>query len=226
VAAGRLSWDEYATTWARLHGGFDPRQATPVVQGWLRLAYGVGSALGRVRVPPSAVTLVGVLLCVVVPVTAVRSPSGPLTAAAFVLLAAVADSVDGAIAVAASRSSRLGYVYDSLADRVGEAAWLTAFWLVGAPGIVVATAGGLSWLHEYLRARAVSAGMREIGAVTVGERPTRVAVAAVGLVLAGLAGLIDPDFAPGVITVAGAVWVLVAAFGLAQLLTAVRGALQ
>jgi phosphatidylglycerophosphate synthase len=226
VATGRLGWDEYASTWARLHGGFDPRQATPVVQAWLRLAYGLGSALGRVRVPPSAVTVVGVLLCVRVPVIAVRSPSGPLTAAVFVLLAAVADSVDGAIAVAVNRSSRLGYVYDSLADRVGEAAWLTAFWLLGAPGIVVATAGGLSWLHEYLRARAVSAGMREIGAVTVGERPSRVAVAAVGLVLAGVAGLIDADFAPGVITVAGAVWVLLAAFGLAQLLTAVRNALR
>lgn len=226
VAATRLTWDEYASRWATLHGGFDPRQATPLVQGWLRLAYGVGLALSRLRVPPSAVTLVGVLLCLLVPVTATGSASGPFTAAVFVLLAAIADSVDGAIAVAADRSSRLGYVYDSLADRVGEAAWLLAFWLVGAPGVVVATAGGLSWLHEYLRARAVSAGMREIGAVTVGERPTRVAIAAVGLVLAGLAGLIQRDFAPGVITVAAAVWVLVAAFGLAQLLTAVRRALR
>jgi phosphatidylglycerophosphate synthase len=225
-AGGRLSWDEYADTWARLHGGFDPRQATPVVQGWLRLTYGIGSALSRVRMPPSAVTLVGVVLCVFVPLAATGSPSGPFTAAVFVLLAAIADSVDGAIAVAAGRSSRLGYVYDSLADRVGEAAWLVAFWLVGAPGLVVATAGALSWLHEYLRARAVSAGMREIGAVTVGERPTRVAIAAVGLVLAGLAGLIERDFAPGVITLAAAVWVLLAAFGLAQLLTAVRRALR
>jgi CDP-diacylglycerol---glycerol-3-phosphate 3-phosphatidyltransferase len=62
--------------------------------------------------------------------------------------------------------------------------------------------------------------------VTVGERPSRVAVAGVGLVLAGLAGLIEPDFAPGMIAVAAAVWVLLAAFGLVQLLTAVRSALQ
>jgi phosphatidylglycerophosphate synthase len=222
----RPSWDEYARTWARLHGGFDPREATPVVQGWLRLAYAVGLALSRLRLPPTAVTVVGVMLCLLVPITAARSPSAPITAAGFVLLAAIADSVDGAIAVAANRSSRLGYVYDSLADRIGEAAWLVAFWLVGAPGIVLATAGGLSWLHEYLRARAVSAGMREIGTVTVGERPSRVAVAAAGLLVAGLAGAIDRDFAPGVITVAAAVWVLLASFGLAQLLTAVRRSLQ
>ena len=53
------------------------------------------------------------------------------------LLAAVADSVDGAVAVVTGRTTRLGYVYDSVADRLGEVAWLLAFWLVGAPGGLV-----------------------------------------------------------------------------------------
>ncbi len=141
------------------------------------------------------------------------------------LLASVADSVDGAVAVATGRTTRLGYVYDSLADRIGEAAWLVAFWLVGAPGALVAAGGALSWLHEYVRARAVAAGMREIGAVTVGERPTRVCVAVAGLLLAGLSGLVEVDLAAGTITMATAVWVLLAAFGLGQLLSAVRRAL-
>jgi hypothetical protein len=100
-----------------------------------------------------------------------------------------------------------------------------AFWLVGAPGALVAAGGALSWLHEYVRARAVAAGMREIGAVTVGERPTRVCVAVAGLLLAGLSGLIEVDLAAGTITMATAVWVLLAAFGLGQLLSAVRRAL-
>lgn len=226
MAGGRLSWDEYASTWARLHGGFDPRSATPAVEIWLRLSYVFGSWLGRLRVPPTAMTAVAALLSICVPVTAVRSPAGPLLAAVFVLLAAIADSVDGAIAVAARRSSRLGYVYDSLADRIGEAAWLLAFWLIGAPGVVVSTAGALSWLHEYLRARAVSAGMREIGAVTIGERPTRVLFALAGLVLAGLTGLIGLDLAAGTVTVVAAGWALLAGFGLAQLLVAVRRALR
>ena len=225
VAGTRLSWNDYAATWARLHGGFDPRLATPVVRGWLRLSYVLGSFLGRLRVSPTVVTALGVLLCVCVPVAAARPPSGPITAAIFVLLAAVADSVDGAVAIATGRSTRLGYLYDAVADRVGEAAWLLAFWLVGAPGVLVVVGGALSWLHEYVRARAVSAGMREIGAVTIGERPTRVAVALVGLLLAGLAGLIEADFAAGTITVLAAVWVLLALFGLAQLLAAVRRAL-
>ncbi|MCX4470974.1 CDP-diacylglycerol--inositol 3-phosphatidyltransferase [Micromonospora sp. MW-13] len=221
----QLNWDEYATAWARLHGGFDPRAAAPVVRAWLRFAYHVGYVLGRLRVTPTAVTVAGVLLCLCVPLFAVRPVNGPVIGALFVLAASVADSVDGAVAVVTNRTTRLGYVYDSVADRLGEVAWLAAFWLLGAPGALVAAAGGLSWLHEYVRARAVSAGMREIGAVTVGERPARVCVALVGLLLAGLAGLVDPDLTAGTITMATAVWVLLAGFGLGQLLSTVRRAL-
>ncbi|MGN9890874.1 CDP-alcohol phosphatidyltransferase family protein [Micromonospora sp. L31] len=221
----QLKWDDYATAWARLHGGFDPRAAAPVVRAWLRFAYHVGYILGRLRITPTAVTVAGVLLCLCVPLFSVRSVNGPIVGALFVLLASVADSVDGAVAVATNRTTRLGYVYDSLADRLGEVAWLAAFWLVGAPGALVVAGGALSWLHEYVRARAVAAGMRDIGAVTVGERPTRVCVALVGLLLAGLTGLIDPDLAAGTIAMATAVWVLLAGFGLGQLLSTVRRAL-
>ncbi|MFB9239585.1 CDP-alcohol phosphatidyltransferase family protein [Plantactinospora siamensis] len=220
-----MSWDEYAAAWSRLHGGFDPRAATPVVRGWIRSAYLLGYVLGRLRVSPGAVTVAGMVICLAVPVTAAGSAAGALVAAVLVLLAGVADSADGAVAVVTGRASRLGYVYDSVADRFGEACWLAAFWLVGAPGPLVALAGALSWLHEYVRARAVSAGMREIGTVTVGERPSRVAVAAVGLLAAGAAGLIEPDLAAGTMTVATTIWALLAGFGLSQLLAAVRRAL-
>ncbi|ASW56052.1 CDP-alcohol phosphatidyltransferase family protein [Plantactinospora sp. KBS50] len=221
-----MSWNEYATTWSRLHGGFDPRAATPVVRGWIRSAYLLGYVLGRLHVSPGAVTAAGVVICLAVPVTAAGSAAGALVAAGLVLLAGVADSADGAVAVVTGRASRLGYVYDSLADRVGEGAWLAAFWLVGAPGPLVVLAGGISWLHEYVRARAVSAGMKEIGTVTVGERPTRVAVAVVGLLVAGVAGLVEPDLAAGAMTVVTAIWVLLAGFGIAQLLSVVRRSLR
>lgn len=218
----RLNWQDYAVTWARLHGGFDPRTATPVVRYWLRVAHTLADLLGRAKVGPTAVTVAGVVLCVGVPVLAPRGAYGLLGAAVLVLLAAVADTVDGALAVVTGRTSRLGYVYDSLADRAGEGLWLLGFWLAGAPGPLVVAAGVLSWLHEYLRARAAAAGMREIGAVTVGERPTRVSAALVGLLLAGAAALIAPDLAAGVLTLVTAVWVLLGLFGLGQLLTAVR----
>lgn len=105
-----------------------------MVRAWLRFAYHVGYVLGRLRVSPTAVTVAGVLLCFCVPLLVTRPGNGPFLGALFVLLAAVADSVDGAVAVVTGRTTRLGYVYDSVADRLGEVAWLLAFWLVGAPG--------------------------------------------------------------------------------------------
>ncbi|GAA4704620.1 CDP-alcohol phosphatidyltransferase family protein [Phytohabitans rumicis] len=217
-----LNWDEYAVAWARLHGGFDPRRAGPAVGGWLRLAYGIGAGLARARVAPAMVTLVGLGLSVAVPLLADR----PAVAGVFVLLAAMADSVDGAVAVVSGRATRLGYLYDSLVDRLGEGCWLIAFWLVGAPGSLVVAAGALSWLHEYIRARVTAAGMKDIAVVTVGERPTRVSVAVVGLVLAGWVGALQSDLPAGTITVVCAVWVLLAVVGVAQLLAAVHRGLR
>lgn len=222
----RLTWDEYATAWAGLHGGFDARRASPVVRGWIRCAYLGGSLLARLRVSPSAVTAAGLVLCVLVPVSAGHRAPGVLLAAVLVLLAGAADALDGAVAVVTGRTSRLGFVYDSVADRVGEACWLAAFWVVGAPGPLVVVVGALSWLHEYLRARAASAGMRDIGVVTVGERPTRVSVALVGLLLAGAGGLLRPELAAGTVTVAAVVWLAFAVVGLTQLLTAIHRALR
>ncbi len=221
-----LTWEQYATAWAKLHGGFDPRAASPVVRGWIRLAYAGGTLLGRLRVAPTAVTVVGLLLCLAVPVAAARGPAGALGAAVLVLLAGAADALDGAVAVATRRTSRLGFVYDSVADRIGEAAWLAAFWVAGAPGGLVVVGGAVSWLHEYVRARAVAAGMAEVGVVTVAERPTRVSVALVGLLLAGAAGLIEEDLLAGTVTVAAVAWLFFAVFGLGQLFGGVRRALR
>jgi CDP-diacylglycerol--glycerol-3-phosphate 3-phosphatidyltransferase len=222
----RLGWDEYASRWAALHGGFDPRQAGTAVRGWVRLSYEIGSRLGRLGITPTPVTVVGLLLCALVPIAATRAPSGLFAAAILVLLAAVADSVDGAVAVATDRATRLGYVYDSVADRLGEICWLVAFWVAGAPAPLVFTAGALSWLHEYIRARATAAGMTEIGTVTVGERPSRVSVTVVAFIVAAAAGGLDKDLTPGTLTVFLAIWVLLAAFGLTQLFRAVRRLLR
>jgi CDP-diacylglycerol--glycerol-3-phosphate 3-phosphatidyltransferase len=212
-------WDDYAGAWSRLHGGFDPREANFLVRGWVRIAYAVGSWLGRHRVGPMAVTTAGLLICFLVPASVVLlDRPGIFLAAVLVLVAALADGLDGAVAVLTGRTTRLGYVYDSVADRLGELAWLVAFWLAGAPGWLVVTAGAASWLQEYARARATAAGMSEIGVVTVAERPTRVLVAIFGL-LAAFA------HAP-LITAATAVWLALTAVAGLQLLIAIRRALR
>jgi phosphatidylglycerophosphate synthase len=214
-----VTWEDYAAAWSALHGGFDPDKASPLVRGWVRLAYRGGSALARLRVGPSAVTTLGLALCVLVPVVTWASP---IAAGLLVLLAAFADGLDGAVAVVTGRTTRFGYVYDSVADRLGEAAWLVAVWVAGAPAGLVVAAGGVSWLHEYVRARATAAGMAEIGAVTVGERPTRVSVAISGLVVGGVAGMVHDGWDAVVLTVAATAWLALAVIGLGQLGVAVR----
>ena len=217
-----MTFEEYAAAWSRLHGGFDPRQSSAVVRGWVLTAYRIGSWLGDRRVGPAAVTIAGVVLCLAVPLAALLGPGGLLLGAVLVLLAAFADGLDGAVAVVTGRVSRLGYVYDSVADRVGEAAWLATFSVAGAPGWLVVAAGGTSWLHEYARARATAAGMTEIGAVTVGERPTRVSIAITGLLLTGLTGFVRNGWQGDVITAATAAWLALAVVGLGQLAAAIH----
>ena len=212
-----MTWDEYAIAWSDLHGGFDPATASPLVRGWVRLAYRGGRLLGRLGVGPGAVTAAGLLLCAAVPVAAAAGPGGLLAGGMIVLLASVADGLDGAVAVVTRRASRIGFVYDSVADRLGEAAWLAAFWVGGAPGWLVVAAGTVSWLHEYVRARATAVGMAGIGAVTVAERPTRAAVALAGLVLAGVTGLVRDTATEPVLTVGAAAWLTLAVAGLAHL---------
>ena len=210
-----MTWEEYCAAWARLHSGFDPGTASAVVRGWVRIVYRAGSWLGDRRVAPSAVTTAGLVLCWCVPLAAGSlGRAGAALGAVLVLLAALADGLDGAVAVVSGRASRFGYVYDSVADRLGEAAWLLAFWLAGAPAWLVVAAGGVSWLQEYARARATAAGMSEIGVVTVSERPTRVLVAIFGLLAAAVV--------PIAITVAAAVWLGLAVVGLGQLGVAIR----
>ncbi|ROP29246.1 CDP-diacylglycerol--glycerol-3-phosphate 3-phosphatidyltransferase [Couchioplanes caeruleus] len=214
-----MTWEQYAAAWSALHGGFDPRTASPVVRGWVRLAYRGGRLLASLRVGPTAVTVAGLLLCAGVPFVP------PLAGAMLVLLAGIADTLDGAVAVVAGRATRLGFVYDSVADRLGELAWLGAFWVAGAPGWLVVTGLAVSWLHEYVRARAAAGGMDGVGVVTMGERPTRVSVAAVGLAVVGIAGLVQPGWDRPAAVVAVTVWSVLSLIGLGQLLAAVRRAL-
>jgi CDP-diacylglycerol--glycerol-3-phosphate 3-phosphatidyltransferase len=205
-----VNWGSYLDRWSALHGGYDPRRSSVLVRGWLRLAYQTARLLAGRRVGPNAATAAGVLLSAAVPVLAKTSP---VAAAGLVALSALADTVDGALALVSGRASRLGELYDHVADRLGEVCWLVAFWLVGAPAWLVLVCGGLTFLHEYVRARAAVAGMPGIGVVTVAERPTRVVVAAFGLAATAVV--------PAA-TVAVAVWTAFGGVGLVQLFVVVN----
>ncbi len=225
VSTPPLSWEQYAARWASLHGGIDPRRARPSVRRWFHTGYAIARVASRLSIRPGAVTAIGLLACVFVPVFAIRGTGLPLVAASLVAAAAIADTVDGALAVLTSRTTRMGYVYDAVADRLGEVCWLLALWRLGAPVSVTVAAGALTWLHEYARSRANAAGMTEISAVTLGERPTRVFVSVIGLGLAGVIGLGSADLARGTSTFAVFTWLVLAVIGFAQLFASVHRAL-
>jgi CDP-diacylglycerol--glycerol-3-phosphate 3-phosphatidyltransferase len=179
------SYDGYLDRWSALHGGYDARSSR-LVGGWLRLAYSAARPFAAAGLSPNAVTVLALVVSAAVVPVAAAGGRWPLLAAAAAVAAGLLDNVDGTVAVLTERVTRVGYVLDSACDRLADAAYLLALWRLGAPAGLSVAAGAALGLLEYVRARAGNAGLGEIGVVTVGERPTRIVVAAVALLCAGL----------------------------------------
>ncbi|MGN6089141.1 MAG: CDP-alcohol phosphatidyltransferase family protein [Actinomycetales bacterium] len=209
---------EYFDRWTRLHGGYDPR-GNWIVAFWLSLTYVVARPLAVAGLTPDVVTVgTAVLGSVAVVSTAAVGGHIVILTSSLVVLSALADNLDGALAVLLDRATSWGYVLDSVCDRVVDAAFLVALWVVGSPGWLVALCGGVMGLLEYARARAVGAGMPDIGVVTIGERPTRVIVTAAFLLGAGLYVSAAATWA----SLGAVAWLAVHAVALVQLLVVVR----
>ncbi len=203
-------FQEHVDGWSDVHGGYVPWGP---VRLWLALMHLAARPL--LRVPPNVVTGVAVLVALASLAPAWAGGGWAALVALAVALSGVLDGLDGAVAVLAGRCTRWGFVLDSVADRVADAAVLVAFWLLGASaGWCVAAGVGLGML-EYTRARAMAGGMTELGVVTVGERPVRLAVAVVFLLAGAVGGPVWFDV--GVALTAG-----LSLIGLVQLLVVVR----
>ena len=207
--------DTYLQQWSTLHGGARP---TGVVGGWLRIVHVVASPLARLRVPPDAVTLLGLLIACSAPLLASLGRWGVLAAALVIALSGLFDSLDGAVAVMTGRTSRWGAVLDAVVDRISDAVFVVTLWVAGAPAPVCVAAVALCWLQEYARARAGGAGMTEVGVLTVNERPTRVIVVVMSL----LASVARPDDDPGWATLGAWALVGLGVIGIVQLLVVIR----
>lgn len=205
----------YLKRWAPLHGDYEPAPAS-LAGRWLTLAYLAARPLARRGVAPDALTAWGVLASAAVAVVAAPGGRWPLAAVGIVVAAGLLDNLDGAVAILSGRTTRWGFVLDSLADRLSDAAYLLPLWFLGAPGELCVAGGALMGLQEYARARAGNAGMGEIAVVTVWERPTRVILTA-GLLLGS--GLLV-DRADLIATAGAAAWIGLGLTGLTQLLRA------
>lgn len=205
----------YLQTWSALHGG---APATGLVRGWLTGVHTLARPLVAARTPPAVITLTGTVLAaaaVAVGVACGRGGAGAVLAAALLTVGGLLDNLDGAVAVMRSRTSARGALLDACCDRVGDACCALLLWAVGAPAALALAAGGLGQLQEYVRARGQGLGVRDVGVVSVAERPVRIAIAAA----CTAATAIVPDV--GWATLGAAVWAGLALVGLLQVGTAV-----
>jgi archaetidylinositol phosphate synthase len=199
--------------WSALHGDVRP---SPVVRGWLRMVRVLASG-PIAHVPPDVLSAAGVVLLVGAWALAVVGPPWTAVTGLLVVLAGVADGLDGAVALATGRARPLGAVLDAVADRLGDLLLAAVLVALGAPvgwGVGVAAA---TFLHEYARARAQAVGMPGVGAVTVAERPTRLILVALPAVGAAVFPSGVPVLGWTWGTTFAVTWAALATVGLAQL---------
>ncbi|GAB3659602.1 hypothetical protein [Glycomyces tarimensis] len=190
----------------------------------------VGRAILSTRLQPGAVVGLGLIAGLLVPVAALLG--GPIVLATVPLIGATALA-DASYALLAARSTRLSrrvLVFEPLAGRLSEAAWLLALWFLGAPGWAVCVTGALSWIYVQTRSRARQVGLRDLGMTTLGERSVRTLTVALGFAAAGVVAVAGgpayADWISGAVTFAVTAWLLMAALGLLQLVIVVSAALR
>lgn len=180
--------DEHLRDWAELHLTQPP---TGFVGGWLRAMAAIARPLAKAGVSPNAVTVAAwVVALSTVPLAMVDGWIGPAAACVALIVSGLLDALDGAVAVQAGRTTKVGFLLDSALDRLSDAALPAALAIAAhhpaAGELAVATIGATWWL-EYVRARGALADEPTRQVVTPGERPTRMILTGVGLGLPSLA---------------------------------------
>ena len=168
-----LSERDFLQRWSALHGNAAP---VGIVRGWLWISYRIARSLRTIS--PNAITLGGVVIALVMLLIS-RSPWAIL----LLVLSLIADGLDGSLALIRGQESSLGSLYDSLADRITEAAWAFVFYVAGAPAWCAITLWFLGGLQEYARAKVISLGITDVGVITPAERPMRASALFIALVL-------------------------------------------
>jgi phosphatidylglycerophosphate synthase len=211
----------YLERWSRAHGDYDVWSSRSTL-AWLRLAHFLAAPLVRRRVRPSWVTSVGGVGAVAIGVVAALGGRWALLAAVLVVVVALLDGLDGAVAEMSGAATAWGRILDQLVDRIGDLSMLAGLWALGAPGPVCAAAAALTLLDESIRASAAAEGMGEKGLVTIAERPTRLIIGGFSFAAAGVV----PSVAVAVVTVGSGLWGILALLATTQLLVNVRRRLR
>jgi CDP-diacylglycerol--glycerol-3-phosphate 3-phosphatidyltransferase len=153
-----------------------------------RIAPPLAGLLAKTHVTPNALTWIGFFITA--GAAALIITGHMLAAGIVVLIAALFDMLDGALARATGRVTRFGGVLDSTLDRLCEAMLLLALLFVFAreQHVIWSVISGIAMLGSlmvsYIRARVEGLGVEcKAGFFT---RPERVIIMALGLLLSGI----------------------------------------
>ena len=170
-----LTKEAFNAKWSNLHSDAPIKGA---VAWWLKISYRFGLIATLLRISPNVLTLLGLLSAAM---TALTAPSW--WAVLFLVFSLFCDGIDGSVAIFQKRESAWGATLDSVVDRISEAFWLYALYVIGIPAWLAIALWSIAAFQEYARAKLSSLGVRDIGVVTPAERPVRASFLFVVLIM-------------------------------------------
>jgi len=169
-----MTKDEFFLAWSKLHGD---AKVSGIVKGWLSISFTFSKALAKIRVTPNALTILGLVFGILLYMN-----SNAIWAPLILIISLICDGVDGSLAIISRQSSKWGALLDSVVDRLTEVFWVLALYSLGVDSKILITVLILASTQEYLRARAGGVGLKQVGVVTVAERPVRASFIFVALI--------------------------------------------
>jgi len=169
-----MTKDEFFLAWSKLHGD---AKVSGIVKGWLSISFPVSKALAKIRVTPNALTILGLVFGILLYMN-----SSAIWAPLILVISLICDGVDGSLAIITRQSSKWGALLDSVVDRLTEVFWVFALYSLGVDSKILITVLILASTQEYLRARAGGVGLKQVGVVTVAERPVRASFIFIALI--------------------------------------------
>ena len=169
-----MTKDEFFLAWSKLHGD---AKVSGIVKGWLSISFPVSKALAKIRVTPNALTILGLVFGILLYMN-----SSAIWAPLILVISLICDGVDGSLAIITRQSSKWGALLDSVVDRLTEVFWVFALYSLGVDSKILITVLILASTQEYLRARAGGVGLKQVGVVTLAERPVRASFIFIALV--------------------------------------------
>ncbi len=160
-----LTKEEFYGKWSTLHSD---APISGAVAWWLKISYRFGLVATLLRISPNVLTLLGLASAAMTALTATS-----WWAVFFLVFSLFCDGIDGSVAIFQKRDSAWGATLDSVVDRISEALWLYALYVIGVPAWLAIALWSVAAFQEYARAKLTSLGVTDIGVVTAAERPVR-----------------------------------------------------